>query len=208
MKIYLSLCCCALLLVVNSHAQAKSPSFTYVEAEFITSGDISVTDGNLSVDVDLDGFAVGGSVQLGPVILQASRFELDSDDLFAGANIEDSITTLAVGFAYSLPKTKLFGLVRARRDELSLTAGGFDEDEDIAFVGVEAGVRVNVTDWLELNANIGKPSTETGESFGVGAQLFVTKNLGITVDFNSIEAEEDDISASFDTSSVGLRYSF
>lgn len=207
MKTYLALSC-TLLLILSWQTQAKSPSFTYVEAKFITSGDIDVSDGNLNVDVDLDGFAISGSVELGPLFFQASRFELESDDLFGGANIEDSITTLAVGFAFDLPQTKLFGLIRARRDELSLTAGGFDEDADVAFVGVEVGARFNVTNWLELNANVGKPSTETGESFGVGAQFFVSKNLGITVNFNTIEAEEDDISASFDTSSVGLRYTF
>jgi len=197
-----------ILLILSWQSYAQSPSFTYVEAELISSGSIGVTEGNLGVDVDLSGFAIGGSIELGLIFLQASRFELDSDDLLLGSNIEDSISTLAVGVAFDLPRTKLFGLVRARRDELSLTGSVLEEDADVAFVGLEAGVRFNLTDRVELNANIGVPSTEAGNSFGVGAQFFVTNNIGLTLDFNSIEAEEDDISVDFDTTSIGVRYSF
>lgn len=207
MKIYLSLCC-ALFLVLSSQVYAKDPSFTYVEAQLISSGDIDVSDGNLSVNVDLDGFSLNGSVQLGWVILQASRFELDSDELLGGS-IEDSITTVAAGLAFGgLPRTKFFALVRARRDELSLNSSFLEEEEDLVSAGIEAGVRFNVTDWLELNANIGRPSVDVGDSFGLGAQLFVTEHLGITFNYNTIDAEEDDINFSFDTTSIGVRYSF
>ena len=199
---------CFLLFILSWQAQAKSPSFTFVEAQLVSSADIDVTDGNLSADIDLDGFAITGSIELGLVFLQASRFELESDDLLVGSNIDDSITTLAVGLAFDLPRTKVFGLVRARRDELSLSGGIFEEDADVAFVGIEGGVRFNLTDRIELNADIGVPSTEAGESFGIGAQFFITDNLGITLDFNSISAEEDDIALDFDTSSIGLRYTF
>ena len=200
---------CILLLILSCQAHAKSPSFTYVEAELISSGDIDVTDGSLSADIDLDGFALAGSVELGLVFLQASRFELESDDLLVGSNIDDSISTLAVGLAFDLPRTKIFGLIRARRDELSLSGGIFDEDADVNFVQLEAGVRFNVTDRFEINGNIGfVPATESGESFGIGAQFFITDHFGITLDFNTLSAEEDDIELDFDTSSIGLRYTF
>lgn len=206
MKIYLY---CFLLCVLSCQAQAKSPSFTFVEAELVSSGDLDVTDGSLSANVDLDGFAIKGSIELGRFFIQASRFELDSDEVLIGSSIDDSISTLALGIAFDLPRTKLFGLIRARRDELSLSGGIFDEDADVGFVGLEAGVRFNVTDRFELNANVGViPSTESGESFGVGAQFFITDNIGITLDFNTLSAEEDDIELDFDTSSIGVRYTF
>jgi len=75
-------------------------------------------------------------------------------------------------------------------------------------VGAEVGVRFNLTDRFEINANIGKPSTDEGDSFGVGAQFFITDNFGITADFRSIEAEQDDIIVEFDTTSIGVRYTF
>ena len=100
--------------------------------------------------------------------------------------------------------------MRARRDELSLVGGGFDEDETGNTAGFEVGARFNLTDRLEINANIGKPALDEGSAFGVGAQFFITDNIGITLDFNSIEVEDEDedLRAEFDTTSIGLRYNF
>ena len=194
-------------LLTTHLVQADPPSFSYVELEYIAAGDFEISDGSLSVDVDIDGYALNASVELGIFILQASRFELESETVF-DSNLEDSISTLALGLAFELPRTQVYGLIRGRRDELSLRGGGFDEDEDANSIGFELGARVNLTDWLEINANFGKPAVDEGDSYGVGAQFFITKNLGITLDFSSIEVEDDDITGKFDTTSVGLRYSF
>jgi len=206
MKILLSVLC-VLGLAFSTSSHAAPPSFTYVGFEYVASGNFDITDGRTSVDVDLDGFALTGSVELGIFFLQASRFELESDTIFDG-EIEDSISTIAAGMTFELPKTQVYGLIRARKDDLSLRVAGFREDEDIGVIGAEAGVRVNLTDRLELNANIGKPSVDEGSSYGVGAQFFVTNNLGITLDLRKLDAEEDGIKASFDTTSVGVRFSF
>lgn len=203
-KIILTL---SLLCLYSVNAFADSPSFTYVELEYVAAGDINVSDGSLTVDVGLDGYALNLSAELGVLILQASRFELETDRILT-SNIEDSISTLALGLAFELPQTQVYGLVRARRDELSLTGGGFDEDEEGDSVGLEAGVRINVTDRLELNANVGRPAVDEGNSFGVGAQFFITNNLGITFDYSSLEVEDDDISAELDLTSVGVRFTF
>jgi hypothetical protein len=188
-------------------AFADSPSFTYIEAEYIAGGDIEVADGSLSASLDVDGFAINASVELGIFLLQASRFELESDELL-GAQLEDSISSIAVGVTFALPKTAVYGLIRGRRDELSLRGAGLEEEEDGNSVGLEAGVRFNVTDRFELNANIGSPALDEGTSYGVGAQFYVSKNLGLTVDFSSIEIEEKDITANLDITSIGLRYNF
>ncbi|MFT5137339.1 MAG: opacity protein-like surface antigen [Arenicella sp.] len=201
-----SLCLLFSVLIANQTAFAESPSFTYVELEYIAAGDFEVSRDTLSANVDLDGFALSASVELGIFILQASRFELESDELL-GSRFEDSISTIAVGLAFELPQTQLYGLVRGRRDELSLS-GIFNEEEDANSVGVEAGVRFNVTDRFEINANIGSPALDEGTSYGIGAQFLVTDNIGLTLDFNSIEVEEDDIEANFDTTSLGLRFNF
>lgn len=191
-----------------SHAAfADSPTFTYLEVEYIASGDFEVARNSLSASVDMQGFAVNASAELGIFLLQASRFELDSDELF-GANLEDSISTFAAGLTFALPQTAIYGLVRARRDELSLSGGGFNEKEDGNSVGVEAGVRVNLTNRFEVNANIGSPALDEGTSYGVGAQFFLTKNIGLTFDYSSIEIEDDELTATLDISSIGLRYNF
>ena len=201
-----SLCLFLAALLINQSAFAESPSFTYVELKYIAAGDFEVASGSLSANVDLDGFALNASAELGMFILQASRFELESDELF-GSRFEDSISTIAVGLAFELPQTQVYGLVRGRRDELTLS-GLFNEEEDANSVGVEAGIRFNVSDRFEINANIGSPALDEGTSYGVGAQFLVTKNLGLTLDFSAIEVEEDDIDASFDTTSLGLRFNF
>ncbi|MFT5571178.1 MAG: hypothetical protein ACI9FR_000086 [Cryomorphaceae bacterium] len=201
-----SLATLALLsLSLNSHAD--SPSFTYVELEYVAAGSFEISDDSLSVDVDIDGYALNASVELGIFFLQASRFELESD-VVLDASLKDSISSIALGMTFALPQSQVYGLIRARHDDLSLRGGGFDEDTDGGVVGAEVGVRINLTDRFELNANAGVPSTEDGKSFGVGAQFFITKNIGITLDFSSLELEEDGITANFDTTSVGLRFTF
>ena len=199
----------ALLGFISNVSYADSPSFTYVGAEFVSSGEISVTDGNLTIDVDTDGFAVNASAELGVFFIQLSQLELESED-FLGASIEDSITTLGLGLTFELPRTQVYGLVRARYDNIQLQGGTLTDDDEVdgGLIGGEIGARINLTDRFEINANIGKPSTDEGTSFGVGAQFFITDNFGITADFRSIEAEQDDITAEFDTTSIGLRYTF
>lgn len=207
MKKLISIVAASAALLSTAPALADSPSFTYVGFEYVASGNFDISDERTSVDLDLDGFALTGSLELGIFFLQLSQFELESEDILGG-NIEDSITTAAVGLTFELPQSQVYGLVRARRDDISLRAGGFEEDEDFGIVGAEAGVRVNLTDRFELNANLGVPSVDEGKSFGAGAQFFVTDNLGITLDFRRLEAEEDGIEAEFDTTSVGVRFSF
>jgi opacity protein-like surface antigen len=196
----------AALLFCNA-VSAKAPDFTYIELEYIADGDFEVSDGRLSVDLGMDGFAITGSVELGIFFFQASRMELESDEVL-GAVLEDSISTIALGITFKLPNTALYALIRGRRDELSLDGGRFSQDVDGTSGGAEAGVRVNITDRFELNANIGSPALGDGTSFGVGAELRVTDKIGITLDFSSIEIEEDDIEANFDTTSIGIRYNF
>lgn len=194
-------------LLISAPSYADSPSFTYVGVEYVASGNFDISDESTSVDLDLDGYALTASVELGIFFLQASRFELESEDILGGS-IEDSISTIALGLTFELPQTQVYGLIRGRRDDLSLRAAGFREDEDVGFVGAEAGVRVNLTDRFELNANIGVPSADEGTSYGAGAQFFITDNVGITLDYRRLEAEEDGIEASFDTTSIGARFTF
>lgn len=197
----------ALAIFFSPLANADVPSFTYLELEYVAGGNFKVTDDSLSVDVGIDGFALNGSAELGIFFIQASRFELESDVVLDAA-LKDSISTLALGMTFALPQAQLYGLIRARHDDLSLRGGGFSEDTDGGVIGAELGVRVNLTDRFEINANAGVPSTDEGKSFGVGAQFFITNNVGITLDFSSLELEEDDIKATFDTTSIGLRFTF
>ena len=194
-------------LLISTAAKADSPSFTYVGLEYVASGNFDISDENTSVDLDLDGFALTGSLELGIFFIQASRFELESEEIFGG-RIEDSISTLALGLTFELPQTQIYGLIRGRHDDLSLRAAGFEEDEDFGVVGAEIGARINLTDRLEINGNVGKPDADEGTTYGVGAQFFVTDNIGITLDARRLEAEEDGIEGSFDTVSVGVRASF
>ncbi len=197
----------ASLLLISANSAAESPSFTYVGAEYIANGTLSASRGSLSADLDSSGFAVNGSVELGIFFLQASRLELDNDEVL-GIESDSSLTAVAVGLTFELPQTQVYGLIRGQNAELSINGGGFADEVDGTIAGFEVGARVNITDRFEINANIGKPSADTGNSFGVGAQFFVTDNLGITVNFNSLEAEEDDVKAEFDTTAVGVRFTF
>ena len=196
----------ALFIGIAQTVKADSPSFTYIELEYVASGDFEISDDTRSITVDMDGFALTGSAKLGIFLLQASRLELESEDVF-DSQLEDSISTIGIGLTFDLPQTALYGLVRARRDELSIS-GIFDEELNETSVGLEAGIRFNVTDRFELNANFGTPAGDQGTSFGIGAQFMITKNLGINLKHNSLEIEEEDLGADLQTTSVSLRYSF
>jgi len=207
MKITNKLLLASGLILASANVYADSPSFTYVGAEYIPSGEIEVKDDSLVFNVDSSGYAINASVELGIFFAQVSRTELESDEELFGLRAEDTSSTLALGLTFELPQTQVYGLVRGRYDEFTVS-GPINEEDDGGIIGGEVGVRVNVTSFLELNANIGKPSTDEGNSYGVGAQFFVTDNLGITVNLASIEAEQDDIEAKFETTSVGIRYTF
>ena len=145
------------LIIFSTNSYADSPTFTYAEVEYITNGDFFVSDDDLTVDLGLDGFALNLSAELGIILIQASRFELESSQIL-GSNLEDNISTFALGLTFEFPRTSVYGLARVRRDELSLVGGGFDEDEQGTTIGFEAGVRFNLTNSIELNANLGRPS--------------------------------------------------
>jgi len=200
------LCFTALFASITAHA--KAPSFTYIEAEYVASGDLEVSDDTISASADLDGFAITGSLELGVFIFQASRFELEGDAAL-NSTLEDSISTLAIGLAFEVGNAQLYGLARARQDELSASSPFLGSvEDDVTSGGGEVGVRWNVTDRFELNANIGTPALDQGTSVGAGAQFFITENIGITAKYSSIDIEEDDIEADIETVSVGLRFSF
>ena len=111
----LSLLTILLCSFFSAASYAESPSFTYVELEYIANGDFKVSDGSLTVDVGLDGYALNASAELGIFLIQASRFELESDTVL-NSNLEDSITTLAVGLTFELPKTCLLYTSPSPRD--------------------------------------------------------------------------------------------
>ena len=194
-------------MIASVTAMADSPSFTYIGAEYVPSGEIEVQDGSLKFNLDASGYAIHASVELGIFFIQASRTELESDKTFFGIKAEDTSSTLAAGLTFELPQTQIYGLVRGRYDEFELS-GLRDDKDDGGIIGGEVGVRINVTNFLEINANVGKPNTDEGSSYGIGAQFFVSEHVGITFDLRSIEADQDDIKAKFDTTSIGLRYTF
>ncbi len=197
----------ALVCFTSEIAKADIPSFSYIGTEYVVNGDFSLGDGSLDAELDLDGFALTASMELGIFFIQASRFELETED-FLGGSIDDNISTLAAGMTFELPRSQVYGLVRARRDELDGRLGNLRADLDGTTLGAEAGIRVNITDRFEINANAGVPSTDEGVSYGLGAQFFITNNLGLTFDLRSIELEDDDLEAEFNTTSLGLRFSF
>ena len=98
-------------------AFADSPRFTYIEAEYVASGDLDMTNGVISASADLDGVAITGSLELGILILQASRFKLDGDATL-NTELEDSTATIVLGLSVELANTQRYDLVRAHQNEL------------------------------------------------------------------------------------------
>jgi len=106
------------LLLVSANLRAEAPSFSYVGAEYVASGSFKASSGSLSADLDSNGFAVNGSLELGVFFIQASRLELDNDEVL-GIESDSSFTSAAIGLTFELPQTQVYGLVRAQQAEQS-----------------------------------------------------------------------------------------
>ena len=136
------------------------------------------------IDVDGDGFGIGGSFELGENWFLAASYA--SADFDFGIDLDQ----ISVGVGYHVDisdNTSFYGKLMAVRAE----ASGFGESADEDGFGVEIGLRGMVTDNVELGGSLGYVDLgDAGDGTSVGAHLLYNFNESFAVGI-FIDVEED-----------------
>jgi hypothetical protein len=178
-----------LLVALPCVALADAPRYTYIEGGYHY---LDLDD----IDVDGDGWGIGGSVAL------TDRVHLLAGYSSLGLDFGIDVTSLDVGVGANLPldtSLHLVGEAGYTRTEIDTRFGDFDDD---GFFG-RAGLRWMVTEQVELNGwvtyvNLDDSGSDTG--FSVGGLFHFTPELALGA---SVDLGDDATGYS-----VGLRYYF
>ena len=138
------------ILMLASSAIA-APNYNYYEASFST-GELKLSADEIgSADIDQDGFKLDSSIIAGEsVLLTLSYAALSGDE--DGTDID--VDTLIIGAGWIVPLSNNSGVdigLVYRTDNLEIS--GFASG-DISGAGLSAGIRSNVSDSLELAAQL------------------------------------------------------
>ena len=153
-------------------AMAESPSFNFVELGY----DFVELDLGGGVDVDGDGWAVGGSFEIG-------------DNLFGFASYGDTgfdfsvdLTQLQIGLGWRTPlsdSTDFFA--RAAYLNAEIDASGFGSIDESGY-GLGIGVRSNISDLIELYGEIAYADLGSdSDSTAVGAGIYFNISDGFAL---------------------------
>lgn len=183
-----------LLLALAAPLQAGEFSYNFIDFGYQT---VEIDDVVPGLDVDGDGFAIRGSVELSEdwfMLVSYSTidfdFGVDGDTLQLGGGYHTAISDRA----------DLFVTLSYLRAEAS--ANGFSSESDDG-IGMRVGLRGKASDRVELEGSLGYADLgggNDGTSFGVGALYEFTPTVsgGVTFDF------EEDVTAF----GVGVRFYF
>ncbi len=161
-----------LAMFLATPSMADSPSYNFLQAGY-QSVDL---DAGGDLDVDGDGYGVGGSFEIGDSMYAFATYAKTDFDF----NVDLSQINAGIGYHFGISgNTDFFadvGYVKAEVD-----ASGFGSlDEDGYSVGI--GVRSNVSDLIELTANVNYVDFGGGgdsTAFGAGIWFNLTDSFAL-----------------------------
>ncbi len=194
----------ALAVLANAGIAAASDlSYNFVQGSYQQT-EIDV-DG---FSLDLDGFGVTGSAELGDMFFISASFDATSGDetlMDTRFDVDSDTTTLGLGFHSAINDKLDFvaGFAKSSAD-ISVAVDGFGEfDGDADAYLYSVGLRGMAAESVELFANAIYVDADEGESdtaFNIGGQYYLTPALSIGMALQS--ADESD------TTSLFARFSF
>jgi len=169
----------AIALFLVSPAMAERPSFNFIELGY----DYVDLDLGGGVDVDGDGYALGGSFEIGENMFGFASYADTGFDF----SIDLTQLQLGLGWRTGLTDNADF-FVRASYVEAEGDAPGFGSIDESGY-GLGIGVRSNVSDLIELYGEIAYVdlgSDAVGGAVSGGAYFNVSDNvalgLGVSID--------------------------
>ena len=181
----------ALAVLGTSPAMAEGLNYNYIEAAYV---DTEIDDN--SFDIDGDGIALGGSVELGETMFLTAGYSAQEFDF--GIDVDQ----WSVGIGGHIPISDgidLIGTLSYIDAEVDTRFGSFDDSG----YGLSVGVRARITDNVELEGGINYVDLDdVGDdtTFGVGGRYYFTPEFALGAGF----AVGSDASAW----SIGVRYEF
>lgn len=183
-------------------AQASDLSYNYVQGSY-TETEVSAE----GQSVDIDGFNLGGSFELGDMFFVTLDFgKASGNDTILGADVDVDADTRTLGFGlHTAINDKVDFVASLAKTSADITAdiegfGEIDGDADANLLSV--GVRGLASESVELFANAiyvdGEDDSET--NFNIGGMYHVSSNFGLGLSFTSA----DDA----DATSVFARFTF
>ena len=163
----------ALAASVSLPAWADDMSYTYVEAAYV---DTDIDDG---LDVDGDGFAVGGSFEISESFFLTGGYSAQDFDF--GIDLDQ----WSVGIGGHMPLADdidLVGTLRYVDAEIDTRFGDADDDG----FGVGVGVRARVTDNIELEGGINYVDLDDAgddTSLAAGARYYLSNEFAVGAGF-------------------------
>ena len=169
-------------------AFAGDISYNFVELGYQK---IDVDDVGIGADADGDGFAIGGSFEIGESWFVAASYSQAELDLPVGFGLSIDLDQMAAGVGWHTAmsdNSDFYALIQYVQAEISVDGfGSADEDG----IGATIGVRGMVTDKVEIGGSIGYVDLgDAGDGTAFGANLLYnfTENFAAGV---FVDIEED-----------------
>lgn len=174
----------ALALFLAVPSLAESPSYNFIQVGY-QSVEIDLGGG---FDVDGDGFGLGGSFEIGEQMFGFASYGKTEFDF------DIDLTQLQVGLGFRTgisDNTDFFAT--ASFVEAEVDAPGFESEDDSGY-GVGIGIRSNVTDLVELYAEIAYADLgDDADSTAFGAGIWF--NLGDSFALGLGASTDDDVTS-------------
>ncbi len=195
----------ALAVLANTGIAAASDlSYNFVQGSYQQT-EVDLGDG---INLDLDGYGVTGSAELGDMFFITASFEDSSgDESLMGTqfDVDSEATTIGFGFHSAInDKLDFVAGVAKTSADISVAVDGFGEfsDDTDAYL-YSVGLRGMAAESVELFASatyVDADEGETDTSFSIGGQYYLTQAFSLGL---ALQSADDS-----DTTALFARFSF
>ncbi len=172
-------------MVLSTNAFSKEISYDYLEGTYSL-----ISDSSLSVDVDADGFAIGGSFSISPNIAITASFGAIDYDRVVGVDIESSGYNFGITTHTSIATgTDVFGNFSVVNSDVEASNGFATISDDDTGNSITVGLRHMITDSVEISAAFSRVDifNDTGNMFGFGTRFYTGEKFSIGIGYSTAD---------------------
>lgn len=171
------------VMAMSTNAMSKDISYDYVQGTYTSS-----TDSSLGVDIDADGFAVGGSLSVSPNIAITALLGSTSFDRVAGIDIDANEFNFGITAHTSVaPNTDVFGNFSIVNGEVEASDGFITVSDDDTGNAITVGLRHMASDAVEFSAEFSRVDLfdDTENTVGVEARFYANEKFSFGIGYNT-----------------------